>query len=159
MHSCKQVRTEFMPLFIASASFLLYLGYWEGQSGLGTVAWFKGAGPALTSHVHRLQVNFGVSWSDETRTFFAPSYTKTATSVTDIAGLHIEVPRQGHLEISLAYDTKVDERALHDIKDKVGRSLGDGSTGSMGFNKFKIIHEVLQRYHPGFVYRKNAQGF
>lgn len=145
MYSCKQVRSEFMPLFITSASFLLYLGYWEEQSGLGSVAWFKEAGPALTSHVRRLQVNFGVSSSDESRTISAPSYNKSTTSVTDIAGLHIEVLREGHLEISLAYNTKVDERALQDIKDKVGRSLEDGSTGLMGFDEFKIMHEVLQQ--------------
>jgi hypothetical protein len=159
MYACKQVRSEFMLLFIASTFFLLHLGYWEEQSGLETVAWFKEAGPALTSHIRRLQVNFGVSWSDKSRTIFAPSYIKSATSVTETAGLHIEVSGESHLEISLPYDTKVDERALHDIEAKVGRSLKDGSTGLMGFDEFKIMHEVLQQYHPGSIYRKNLQDF
>jgi hypothetical protein len=103
------VRNEFMPLYIVSTSFLLHLGYDEGQTGLETVAWFKEAGPALTSHVRRLQVNFGVSWSDESPTAFAPLTVKPATLVVDIAGLHIEVSHGGHLGILLAYDTKIDE--------------------------------------------------
>lgn len=159
MHSCKQVRNEFMPLYIASTFFLLHLGYDEGQTGLETVAWLKEAGPALTSHVRRLQVNFGVSWSDESRTAFAPSNVKPAASVIDIAGLHIEVSHGGHLVVSLVYDTKIDERALHDIEEKVGQSLNDGSTGLMGYVEFMIMFEVLQQYHPGFVYVKNPEGF
>jgi hypothetical protein len=159
MYSCKQVRSESMPLFIVSTLFLLHLGYWEEQPGLETVAWSKEAGPALTSHVRRLQVDFGVSWADESRTSFAPSHIKSTTSVTDITGLYIEVSREGHLEISLAYDTKVDERALRDMKDKVGQSLKDGLNGLMGFDEFKIMYEVLQQYSPGFVYRNNPQDF
>jgi hypothetical protein len=159
MHSCKQVRSEFMPLYIVSTFFLLYLGYWEEQSGLEPIAWWKEAGPALTSHVRKLQVNFGVSWSDDSRTTFASSGVKSPTSVTDIAGLHIEISQEGHLELSLAYGTKVDERALRDVKDKVGQSLKDGSTGLIGFDEFKIMYEVLQQYHPGFLYAKNPKGF
>jgi hypothetical protein len=87
MNSCKQVRSEFMPLFVVSTFFLLHLGYWEEQPGPETVVWFKEAGPVLNSHVRRLQVNFGMSWSDESRTIFAPSHIKSTTSVTDIAGL------------------------------------------------------------------------
>jgi hypothetical protein len=155
MHSCKQVRNEFMPLYITSSSFLLHLGYDEGQTGFETVAWLKEACPALTSHVRQLQVNFGVSWSDESRTAFVPSNVKLAASVIDIAGLHIEVSHGGHLRISLAYDTKVDERALHDIEEKVGQSLKDGSTGLMGFVEFMIMYEVLQQYHPGVVYNRS----
>ena len=49
------------------------------------------------------------------------------------------------------YDTKFDERVLPDIQDKFGRSLKVGSTGLMGFDEFKIVYEVLQQYHPGFV--------
>lgn len=152
MYCCKQVRNEFMPLYIASKLFLLYLGYHEGRTGLETFAWFKEAGPALTSHVRRLQVDFGVTWLDESHTILAPSYTKSAASVTDIAGLHIEVSRGGNLDISLAYNTKVEQRALRDIEDKVGQSLKDGPTGLMGFDEFEIMYEVLQQYHPGFVY-------
>jgi hypothetical protein len=159
MYSWKQVRSESMPLLIISKFFLLHLSYWEEQPGLETVAWSKEAGPALTSHVRRLQVNFGVSWSDESRTSFVPSHIKSTTSVTDITGLYIEVSREDHLEISLAYDTKVDERALRDMKDKVGQSLKDGLNGLMAFDEFKIMYEVLQQYSPGFVYRNNPQDF
>jgi hypothetical protein len=155
MHSCKQVRNEFMPLYIASTSFCLHLGYDEGQTGLETVAWFKEAGAALTSHVRRLQVNFGVSWSDESRTAFAPSNIKLAASVIDIADLRTEVSHGGYFGVSLAYDTKIDERALHDIEEKVGQRLKDGSTGLMGLDEFKIMDEVLQQYHPGFVYLRD----
>jgi hypothetical protein len=122
MYSYKQVRSESMPLLIVSIFFLLHLVYWEEQPGLETVAWFKEAGLALTSHVRRLQVNFGVSWSDESRASFTPAHIKSTTSVTDIAGLYIEVSREGHFEILLTYDTKVDERALRDMRDKVGQS-------------------------------------
>lgn len=152
MYYCKQVRREFMPLFIASIFFPLHLGYHEGTTGLELVTWLKEAGPVLTSHVRRLQVNFGVNWSDNSRTVFAPSSSKLTTPVYDIAGLLIDVSQEGHLEISQMYDTKFDERVLPDIQDKVGRSLKVGSTGLMGFVEFKIVYEVLQQYHPGFVY-------
>jgi hypothetical protein len=72
-----------------------------------------------------------------------------------LPGLHIEVSHGGHLRISLAYDTKVDERALHDIEEKVGQSLKDGSTGLMGFVEFMIMYEVLQQYHPGVIYNRS----
>jgi hypothetical protein len=159
MHSCMQVRNEIMPLYIASTPFLLHLGYDEGRTGLETVAWLKEAGPALISLVRRLQVNFGVSWSDESRTAFAPLNVKPATLVVDIAGLHIEVSHGGHLGISLAYDTKIDERALHDLEEKIGQSLRDGSTVLMGLDKFEIMYEVLQQYHPGFVYLRDPPYF
>ena len=95
------------------------------------------------------------SW-DESRTAFAPSNVNPAASMVDVAGLHIEVSHGGHLGISLAYDTKIDERALQDIEEKVGQSLKDGSTGLMGFVEFMIMFEVLQQYHPGFVYNKST---
>ena len=151
MYSCKQVRREFMPLFIASVFFLLHLEYHEGTTGLELVTWLKEAGPVLTSHVRRLQVNLGVNWSDNSRTVFAPSDSKLTTLVYDIAGLRIDVSQEGHLEISQMYDTKFDERVLSDIPDKVGRSLKVGSTGLMGFDESKIVYEGLQQYHPGFV--------
>ncbi|KAH0001320.1 hypothetical protein KCU78_g14923, partial [Aureobasidium melanogenum] len=141
-----------MPLFIASIFFLLHLGYHEGTTGPEFVTWLKEAGPVLTSHVRRLQVNFGVNWSDNSRTIFAPSDSQLTTPVYDIAGLRIDVSQESHLEISQMYDTKFDERVLSDIQDKVGRSLKVGSTGLMGFDEFKIVYEVLQQYHPGFVY-------
>lgn len=159
MYSCKQVRDEFVPLFIGSDFFLLYLEYHEGKSGLETMAWFREAGPTLTTHVRRLQVNFGVSWSDKSCNNFAPSDSKPTTRVTDFTGLHIEVSHDGHLKLSQAYDTKFDERVFSDIKDKVGQSLNVGSTGLMGFDEFKIMYEVLQQYHPGFVYAKDPQDY
>ena len=57
-----------MPLFIASIFFLLHLRYHEGTTGFELVTWLKEAGPVLTSHVRRLQVNFGVSWLHNSRT-------------------------------------------------------------------------------------------
>ena len=152
MYSCKQVRREFMPLFIASIFFLLHLRYHEGTTGFELVTWLKEAGPVLTSHVRRLQVNFGVSWLHNSRTVFAPLDSKLTTPVYDIAGLRIDVSQEGHLEISQMYDTKFDERVLPDIQDKFGRSLKVGSTGLMGFDESKIVYEGLQQYHPGFVY-------
>lgn len=152
MYSCKQVRREFMPLFIASIFFLLHLGYHEGTTGLELVTWLKGAGPVLTSHVRRLQVNFGVNWSDNSPTVFAPLDFKLTTPVYGIAVLRIDVSQEGDLEISQMYDTKFDERVLPDIQDKVGRSLKVGSTGLMGFDEFKIVYEVLQQYDPGLNY-------
>lgn len=97
-----------MPLFIASWLFLLYLGYHKGRTGLETIAWLKEAGLTLTSHVRRLQINFGVTWLDESHTTLTPSYTKSATLIIDIAVLHIEVSRESNLELSLAYNTKVE---------------------------------------------------
>jgi hypothetical protein len=155
MYSCKQVRSEFMPLFIASVFFLLYLDCWEEQTGLEAVAWYKEAGPALTSHVRQLQVNFGVTWSDISRTSFAPSNVKSTTLVTDYAGLYIEVLWEGHLKISRAYNTKFDARVLSEMQEKVELSLRDGSSGLMAFDEFDIMYEVLQHYHPGFIYAKN----
>ncbi|KAG9621585.1 hypothetical protein KCU64_g21218, partial [Aureobasidium melanogenum] len=152
MYSCKQVRREFMPLFIASIFFLLHLGYREGTTGFELVTWLKEAGPVLTSHVRRLQVNFGVNWSDNSRTVFAPLDFKLTTPVYGIAVLRIDVSQEGDLEISQMYDTKFDERVLPDIQDKVGRSFKVGSTGLMGFDEFKIVYEVLQQYRPGFNY-------
>jgi hypothetical protein len=55
--------------------------------------------------------------------------------------------------------TKIDERALHDIEEKVGQSLSDGSTGLMGLDEFEIMYEVLQQYHPGFVYLRDPPYF
>lgn len=80
-----------MPLFIASIFFLLHLRYHEGTTGFELVTWLKEAGPVLTSHVRRLQVNFGVSWLHNSRTVFAPLGSKLTTPVYDIAGLRIEV--------------------------------------------------------------------
>jgi hypothetical protein len=59
MHSCKQVRNEFMPLYIASTSFLLHLGYDEGKTGLETLDWLAEADPVLTSRVPRLSLPRG----------------------------------------------------------------------------------------------------
>jgi hypothetical protein len=41
------------------------------------------------------------------------------------------------------------------MQEKVELSLRDGSSGLMAFDEFDIMYEVLQHYHPGFIYAKN----
>ncbi|THY41355.1 hypothetical protein D6C99_07850 [Aureobasidium pullulans] len=133
MHSCAQVRREFMPVFVSSLDPVLNLMHCNHQTGLENAVWMERTAPALIAHTRVVLVVLLMNLIND-----------QIGRGTCIARLSVKVSEGGRVAVS-----KVGGRRLaKEIQKKVAESVQHGSTGLMGYREFRIINELIGKYHP-----------
>jgi hypothetical protein len=133
MHSCAQVRREFMPVFVSSLDPVLNLMHCDHETGLENAVWMERTAPALIAHTRVVLVMLLMNLIND-----------QIGRGTCIARLSVKVLEGGRVAVS-----KVGGRRLaKEIQKKVAESVQHGSTGLMGYREFRIINELIGKYHP-----------
>ncbi|THZ88835.1 hypothetical protein D6C84_00532 [Aureobasidium pullulans] len=133
MHSCAQLRREFMPVFVSSLDPVLNLMHCDHQTGLENAVWMERTAPALIAHTRVVLVMLLMNLIND-----------QIGRGTCIARLSVKVLEGGRVAVS-----KVGGRRLaKEIQKKVAESVQHGSTGLMGYREFRIINELIGKYHP-----------
>ncbi|CAD0056633.1 unnamed protein product [Aureobasidium pullulans] len=133
MHSCAQVRREFMPVFVSSLDPVLNLMHWEYQTGLENAVWMERTAPALIAHTRVVLVLAVMNLVND-----------QVSRGIRLVKMHVEV-----LEgVRVAISTIRDKRLTKEIEEKVAESIRHNSTGLMGYEEFKLIGELIGKPHP-----------
>jgi hypothetical protein len=133
IHSCAQVRREFMPVFVSSLDPVLNLMHGGDQTGLEDAVWMERTAPALVAHTRFVLVKFLMDLIND-----------RIGHGTCLAHMHVEVLEGGRVAVSKVGG----KRLAKEIRKKVAESIQHGSTGLMGYREFKIINELIGKYHP-----------
>ncbi|THY88117.1 hypothetical protein D6C93_07331 [Aureobasidium pullulans] len=133
MHSCAQVRREFMPVFVSSLDPVLNLMHCEYQTGLENAVWMERTAPALIAHTRVVLVLVVMNLIND-----------QIVRGTRLAHLSVKVLEGGRVAVSKVGG----KRLAKEIQKKVAESVQHGSTGLMGYREFRIIKELIGKYHP-----------
>ncbi|TIA42193.1 hypothetical protein D6C78_01260 [Aureobasidium pullulans] len=133
MHSCAQVRREFMPVFVSSLDPVLNLMHCKYQTGLENAVWMERTAPALIAHTRVVLVMLLVNLIND-----------QIGRGKCLARLSVKVLEGGRVAVSKIGG----KRLAKEIQKKVAESVQHGSTGLMGYREFRIINELIGKYHP-----------
>ncbi|THX41850.1 hypothetical protein D6D10_02419 [Aureobasidium pullulans] len=133
MHSCAQVRREFMPVFVSSLDPVLNLTHCKYQTGLENAVWMERTAPALIAHTRVVLVMLLVNLIND-----------QIGRGKCLARLSVKVLEGGRVAVSKIGG----KRLANEIQKKVAESVQHGSTGLMGYQEFRIINELIGKYHP-----------
>ena len=140
MHSCKQVQHEFMPMYINSIEAVLRFDGDSRDFGRTKLLWYKEAGPALKSKFSEVRV-YLPSFKGVRRGLHIPRNCK-------VGNLFVKVHPSGEVTVEEnleAMETPVQVRT--EMQKKITKSLTRrGPTALLGFEEFKVIFDVTQKY-------------
>ncbi|THY65021.1 hypothetical protein D6C86_05924 [Aureobasidium pullulans] len=112
---------------------VLNLMHCEYQTGLENAVWMERTAPALIAHTRVVLVLVVMNLIND-----------QIVRGTRLAHLSVKVLEGGRVAVSKVGG----KRLAKEIQKKVAESVQHGSTGLMGYREFRIIKELIGKYHP-----------